>query len=349
MCSVAGRGLLLVAAAAAALLALAFRFGNADTWWVELVRYVPYPAWLAPALLAFLLSWAFGWRWRLLGTATLALVVGPVMGLSLGLDRTEPLEAGLHQPLRVMTYNVKTYRAEDRDDGYERLADEIRHAAPDLLLLQDGPHLNRPGRLDPVMREALRPYQWQGFGQYVIASRYPMQDCRVGNLSRAGAPAWPYLRCTVTVGTRQVTVVNVHTLTPREGLNATRSERLEGLGDWRENFAVRMAQARKLADDVALLPRPLIVAGDLNATQASPVVQTLLAEGLRDAYGTAGRGWGFTVGHALRPHLSFLRIDHVLVSAELGITDARVGSRWASEHRPVVADLLVPGDAAPAP
>lgn len=340
-----GRGLVLLALLVSIALALAFRLGDASTWWIELLRYAPYPAWLGPVALVFALSWALPWRWRAMAGAALGLVLGPVMGLSLGLGRTEGLAAGAALPLRVMTYNIKSYRAEWREDGYEGIVDEIRRHAPDLLVMQDAPHLNRPERMrrNAVMRDVLAGYRWFGHGQFVVASRYPLRDCTVAQLPIDGDDdPRDYLRCTVLVGNRPVSVVDVHTLTPREGLNATRHQRLGGLAEWRENFAARMGQAQRLAADVAKLPRPLIVAGDLNASQASPVVQVLLAAGLRDAFGEAGRGWGYTVGHALRPHLSLLRIDHVLVSREIGVVAAEAGGRWGSEHRPVVADVLVP-------
>ena len=109
----------------------------------------------------------------------------------------------------------------------------------------------------------------------------------------------------------------------------------------------RLGQARHLAEDLARSrtlgrdkrPLPLLIAGDLNAPEASPVVQTLLALGLRDAWSSAGSGWGYTHGHSLRPHLSFLRIDHVLVSPTLGLAEVAVGGSEASEHRPVIADV----------
>jgi endonuclease/exonuclease/phosphatase (EEP) superfamily protein YafD len=268
-------------------------------------------------------------------------VLTQVMGLSLGLGKAAAEPQAGARSLRMMSYNIKSFRAEQQEGLYEALADEITRQAPDLLVMQDAPHLNRPGRLHPALRTALQAYQLHGFGQYVMASRFPLQDCRVGRMP-IGTQAHTYLRCTVLVGDTPLTLLTAHTLTPREGLNATRSERLGGLDDWRENFAGRMAQARQLAADIAELPRPLIVAGDLNAPEHSPVVQVLLDEGLRDAYGTAGLGWGYTLGHALKPHLSFLRIDHILVSPDIGVLRAVAGSRQGSEHRPVVADLLLP-------
>jgi endonuclease/exonuclease/phosphatase (EEP) superfamily protein YafD len=65
----------------------------------------------------------------------------------------------------------------------------------------------------------------------------------------------------------------------------------------------------------------------------------LLAAGMRDAFTSAGVGYGYTVGHALRPGVSLLRLDHLLVSADIGVAQCFAGSAAASEHRPVVADL----------
>jgi endonuclease/exonuclease/phosphatase (EEP) superfamily protein YafD len=79
----------------------------------------------------------------------------------------------------------------------------------------------------------------------------------------------------------------------------------------------------------------------LNAIQASPVIRTLSAIGLRDAFATGGRGYGYTYGHDLRLGFSFLRIDHVLASPEIDVLRAEPGGSRASQHRPVIADLVL--------
>ena len=127
----------------------------------------------------------------------------------------------------------------------------------------------------------------------------------------------------------------------RRGLNATRHEGAEGIDDWQQNFEDRLSQSRRLAADVAKREHPLIVAGDLNAPETSPVIRTLLDRGLRDAFSSAGRGYGYTHGHSTMLAISFLRIDHILVSPEIGVVDAFAGGKEGSEHRPVIADLLL--------
>ena len=85
----------------------------------------------------------------------------------------------------------------------------------------------------------------------------------------------------------------------------------------------------------------MIVAGDLNAPEGSPIVGALLDTGLRDAFSSAGFGYGYTHGHSLRPGLSFLRIDHILVGPTIGVGNCFVGGKEGSEHRPVIADLFL--------
>jgi len=67
----------------------------------------------------------------------------------------------------------------------------------------------------------------------------------------------------------------------------------------------------------------------------------LLNTGLRDAFSSAGFGYGFTHGHSLKPWVSFLRIDHILVSDDIGVVNAYAGGSKGSQHRPVIADLRI--------
>jgi vancomycin resistance protein VanJ len=312
-------------------LSCASLLGNQRIWWLELTRYVPYPIYLAGALGALGLSLFLGRLWRLAALLALALVLTVIMGLALGRGDDGS------QRLRMMTYNVKAYLASTHEDGYSRIAWEVIQADPDILVMQDANHLVKPdGAMPTAIRTMLGSREVFAFGQYVIASRYPLRGCKPGDIAFRGH-AHSYLQCTVRVAGVDVDVVTAHFLSPREGLNATRQR--GGLEDWEQNFADRLTQADKLATNLAASRRPLIAAGDLNAVELSPIVRTLLDIGLRDAFSSAGFGYGYTHGHALRPGFSFLRIDHILVSPTIGVRDCFVGGKDGSEHRPVIADL----------
>lgn len=333
------RGVAALLLAGLVLLTLAQRAGSFGPWWLELSRYLPYPALLGPALLALLLSCALGWRWVIASLVTLGLVVTLAMGLAWG----RPDAGGT--PLRFMTYNVKAYKAALRSGGFEELAREVALHHPDILVSQDNHGISHAqGAVAWSAAQTFgMPYAF-AIDQYVVASRYPLRGCGLGRVDYRGQPH-AYVRCVVDVNGLALDVVTAHFESPRSGLNAARREGLEGAGDWRQNFEERLGQAQALARDLRHRPagaRPLIVAGDLNAPESSPVIRALLGLGLRDAFSSAGRGYGFSYGHALRPgFFSFLRIDHVLVSAEIGVVDAFAGGAQASDHRPVIADLLV--------
>ncbi|HEY2187588.1 MAG TPA: endonuclease/exonuclease/phosphatase family protein, partial [Caldimonas sp.] len=177
--------------------------------------------------------------------------------------------------------------------------------------------------------------------QYVIASRWPLRDCATGRAD-AGGETLLFARCSVERPGGAFELVDVHLESPRRGLVAARKEGIDGIDLWASNHAGRLAQARALAAVLKTSARPLVLGGDLNAPDSSAVIQSLLAVGLRDAFASGGRGYGYTYGHTLRARFSFLRIDHVLVSSDVEVLRAFVGGKDASDHRPVIADLRLP-------
>lgn len=318
---------------AAVALAAAYTVPGVSAWWVELARYVPYPVYLMAAVLSIVASLRLGRAWLAAALLGLGLVLTVIMGLAWG----APDKGSLR--LRVMTYNIKSYRADDRPDSYGRIAWEVLQNDPDILVLQDARHLpDSKGTMPEPVRKMLGDRTVHTYGQYVVASRYELRDCGPGKIDFRDR-THTYVRCTVLVHGLEIDLFTAHFLSPREGLNATRHGGVAGLGDWQQNFEDRMTQARALAAAVAASRRPVIVAGDLNAAEGSPVVGALLDVGLRDTFSSAEKGYGYTHGHALRPGISFLRIDHILVSPTLGVIGCFVGSKEGSEHLPVIADL----------
>ena len=315
--------------------ATAYSVEALSTWWLELLQYVPYPAYLLPALAAFGLSFVLTWWWRVAAALGVMLVATVVMGAVWG----HADEGSGRVRVRMMTYNIKAYLAERHAGGLDALAREVALHDPDILVMQDAADLSLRRRLAPELAAAVfKGREVYAHGQYIVVSRFPLRDCQPADMSFRQQRA-DYVRCIVSVHGVDVDLLTAHLLSPRRGLNATRHEPVEGIDDWQQNFADRLTQARELAAGVAAPTRPVILAGDLNASEASPVIRTLLAQGLRDAFSSAGRGYGYTHGHALKLGISFLRIDHILVSPGIGVSAAFPGGWQASEHRPVIADL----------
>ena len=323
----------------AVLLALGYQWELAGSWWLELLQYMPWPVYLLPTLAAFVASFLLSPVWRLAAALGLGLVLTVVMGLALNRG-----DAG-SEPVRFMTYNIKAYLAEHQPGAFDLIAQEVARHDPDILVMQDAGQLTQLRQRQPGLAASVfAGRSVYAHSQYIVASRFPLRDCRAGDLSFRGR-GYDYVRCTVTAHGIEIDLVTAHFVSPRQGLAATRRDPAEGIDDWEQNFNDRLAQAQRLAAELPRGPRPLIVAGDLNAPETSPVIRTLLAHGLRDAFSAGGSGYGYTHGHSLKMRsalfTSFLRIDHVLVSPGIGVADCFAGGAHASEHRPVVADLLL--------
>lgn len=108
------------------------------------------------------------------------------------------------------------------------------------------------------------------------------------------------------------------------------------LHSYREDFKIRAQQARRLREELDAETVPFIVCGDLNSTPSNWVYSHLV-RGLTDAFREAGAGWGGTY-HARLP---LFRIDYVLASDDWEVRQAQVSRVAASDHRPLVAELVL--------
>lgn len=360
------------------LVCTAYVIGPEIHWSFAYLQYVPYYLFLLPALTAVL--WSFllpisnpacstnpsyssrrsnHLKWHLISVMALILVVMIIMGFSFGFG-----DAGSER-IRVMTYNVKDYIAVNQINGIDAIVAEVARHDPDILVLQDAneinslheedkdrqadwlkasiksslnPHITLPPR--PLPKPLFAGKDVFGFGQYVVISRYPLKNCANGWISFREIPH-TYVHCVVETGYTQINLVSAHLLTPRQGLNAVRHESRGAISTWQENIEDRMVQAKSLARDLQDSVRPIILAGDFNAPDQSLVMRTVAGTRLRDAFAAASFGFGYSYGHSLRPGISFLRIDHILVDQSIGVARAYVGGKEASPHRPVIADLLL--------
>jgi endonuclease/exonuclease/phosphatase family metal-dependent hydrolase len=87
---------------------------------------------------------------------------------------------------------------------------------------------------------------------------------------------------------------------------------------------------------------PRILLGDFNSTLDHQALRALISHGYRDAADADGVGlvgtWGPYAGHPIPP----ITIDHVLVDRRIGVRDVQVHDIPRTDHRAVVASLVVP-------
>ncbi len=111
---------------------------------------------------------------------------------------------------------------------------------------------------------------------------------------------------------------------------------LDAFHAYGRDFEVRAEQARQLRAMLDAEPHPFLVCGDFNSTPRN-WAYTHLAHGFRDAFDEAGTGWGGTFPAGL----PLVRIDYVLASDDWVVRRARVDPDLVSDHRAVIAELVL--------
>lgn len=238
-------------------------------------------------------------------------------------DTAEPAE----DDLTVMVSNLEFGNAEPSS-----LAQRARQLDADVLvLLEVTPQAL--GAVQGTELGALLPHRGGqpdlGAAGTVVLSRYPVTQVARGT----GSMHQPLV--SLATGKGEVLLKAAHPMPPTSALTWHRE--LRNLD-------------RAVADLVATDPRPVIVAGDFNATEDHPVFRPLTRTAV-DAHRVAGAGWVRTwPQEAAIPR--FAHIDHVLTHG-LAVVDAGSVPVPGTDHAAVWARLSLPAvpaaDPAPTP
>jgi endonuclease/exonuclease/phosphatase family metal-dependent hydrolase len=245
---------------------------------------------------------------------------------------------GAGRPLRAASFNIHHGVGVDGLLNLDRIATVIADTHPDVIGLQevDRHFGERSDFVDQALWLADRLDLHVVFGanldldpltpgaprrQYgtAILSRYHIREWRNTLLPRPeGGEQRGLLEAVITVRGTRVRVFDTHMQ--------------------HDSQAERLAQVAVIRSIVAQARESVVLVGDLNATPESPEIAAI-TEDLADSWAEAGEGDGFTYD-AETPHA---RIDYVLTSSDVVARTAAVVTSDASDHLPVVADLLLPG------
>jgi endonuclease/exonuclease/phosphatase family metal-dependent hydrolase len=240
-------------------------------------------------------------------------------------------------PLRVMTYNIRS-----GNGNLDSTAAVIRGQSPDIVALQEvdvhwadrsafadqvsalAAKLGMEARFAPIysLPGATSDASRREFG-VALLSRFPIVRFRNDSIARLSTQvqnptpvlAPGLLDALLDVQGHPVRVFNTHL-------------------DYRKDPAVRAQQVREMLGYIGDMGVATLVFGDLNAAPDAPELQPLLVR-LRDAW-SGSDSPGFTYP-ADTPRE---RIDYVLVSPQFTVRSIRVPETQASDHRPVVAELV---------
>ena len=317
-----------------------------EGWWVTIVGlYAPPVGFLFPAPVVIAVAWAWApRRILLLQAVSLLLAVFPLMGLHLGSFRGGSVSDA--SAIRLVSYNIEV-----GFHGVPALVAQVQKLNPNLVLLQEAGE-----DLAAELTAAFAGWHTDLHGQFFVASRFPLTNVdepppmhyRTGEGGglREGDGGAHFVRYTIVTPLGLVDVFNVHTTSPREGLEDMRGQGFlhelrsghflfgQGLDRLGFNAYRRARQVKGVAAAAAASPRPAIIAGDTNLPGLSRIFREYL-DGFADAFASVGRGFGYTYPSKL----PFMRIDRILTNGKLQAVDFRVGDTRASDHLCVSATI----------
>ncbi len=272
-------------------------------------------------------AWASALLLRRKGPAGAAAVACAALTAAVGsraIPSRQPTAAG--HVLRVLTANLLVGRA--TAGAVVELAGRLQ---ADVLFVQEltdeaAASLQRAGLSDLLAHGVSQPMARGTRGSGIYA-RYPLTG---------GPPAAPAsaARCTARLelpSGQFVQLACIHCASPKPPWSPHATAR------WRGQLS-----ALPPAGD-----RPLILAGDFNATLDHAQFRRLLRLGYVDAASQAGNGLVPTWGP--RPHrrLTLLAIDHVLVDRRCAVLTTSAHRLAGTDHRALYAELRLPARMAP--
>jgi len=264
-------------------------------------------------------------RFATLSAAALALALA-VSVSQLVQDDEPAIAAPLSRDITVMTYNIQAGFSRDNVWSLEAIAQTIEAEQPDIVILQEvsrgWPVLTGVDEVAWLSERLAMPYIFgaasrDGLWGNAILTRAPISESLVRrfdstvNLHRGALEA----QVETEIGTLWV--------------YATHLDNPDDAG------SVRLEQVKQV---VALWDgkSPAVIGGDFNATPDSDVFGQLIDAGLMDA--------GASLGADASTSERGSRIDHIFVTPEIAVREVRIPDVWTSDHKPFVAEILLPPD-----
>ncbi|HTT03565.1 MAG TPA: endonuclease/exonuclease/phosphatase family protein [Steroidobacteraceae bacterium] len=302
---------------------------SASRWWLGDLAVHFRLQYAALALIALVvLVWARSWSWAAASLLTLivnlaaaASILGPMPDFVAAGHAAAPHPTNV----RIVALNVFYHNSQ-----YERALTFVRAARPDVVVLVE---------ITPQWRSAFErlraayPFQYYAaaprplaFGSSevrgaLLLSRWPIVHAEQLALGPTTDPA---VTAVLAVQGRDVRIIGVHAAWPL-GLSVS--------GERNEELVALATRVRSETE-------PCIVAGDFNVTPFSPYFRRFLAaSGL--VWAAQGAGWQPTWPTFLPP--AGIQIDHVFVSPGIQVQRFARGPSVGSDHRPILADLVIPG------
>ncbi|MCU0794908.1 MAG: endonuclease/exonuclease/phosphatase family protein [Akkermansiaceae bacterium] len=229
-------------------------------------------------------------------------------------------------PLRVITLNCAQFRFGDPGP-------DLAAWQPDIVFIQEADLV----RVQQLARQIFGPAaHYRAYALNGIASRFP-----ITREVRNPHPEFRFFNHNATLRLpdgRSIELVNIHLSSAATDLSLWRPDCWQTHRLNRQKRRLETAIALGILEDTTDFPgiQPVIMAGDFNAPAADPIRRQWSGD-FEDCFERAGTGWGNT----FQRRVPILRLDRILVTRHFTPVRCRAVTTRKSDHRFVVADVLL--------
>lgn len=230
------------------------------------------------------------------------------------------------RPIRVITLNASIFRFGDPSD-------DIAAWEPDIVILQE---------VTPSHVKKIADRLYGGLGDYrAFALNGVVTRWKIKREVRNPDPKFLYFNHNATIEHPEkgnIEVANIHLSSAATDLRLWQKQCWRKHRDNRKQRQLEIAVALQILEDTTSFPtsQPVIFAGDFNAPPSDPI-QRLLERDFDDAFHIAGTGWGDT----FQRRIPILRLDQIHTTRHFTVIRCSASTTRKSDHRMVVADLLL--------
>lgn len=329
------------------LLAFLSPFINPENFW-QLSIISLFTPWLLLINFLFLLFWIFKKRWYAFVSILLFVVgwngISRYIGFHFSKEETNPSD------LTVMSYNIHflqglgDYNAKEAARISKLMIPFLKKQGPPTILCAQETYKDNT---DLIRKELgyLYVYTHKNKKSATIFSKLPIKaqgDIPFPNSYNAGIWA------DIAVDSDIIRVFCIHLETnkvTKDAQSLVDNPQIEKemwydirsmLRKYKRAAKARAQQARQIAELVRESPYPVMVCGDFNDSPQSYAYKTI-ADDLTDAFKEKGAGIGTTYGGKIPG----LKIDYILTSPSIEITDHKIIKSKLSDHFPVMSTFVV--------
>jgi len=277
--------------------------------------------------------------------AVFFLVFSCFQTISFAKDRVKQKENS--KSLRVMSYNIHYGNNFYNQYDIESITNVIKESGADIIGLQEvDVHWGSRSNFDNEIEKIAQSLNMH----YFFAPIYNLSPLQAGQANRQFGVAilskYPILKAE----NREITRLSTQVANPKPELSPGFAETLinvKGIKmnvyathlDYRTDPTVRKMQVRDMLDIMSESDRGKILFGDMNAVPTAPELQPLL-KAYRNSWKEERDGIGYTFP-ALQPNE---KIDYILTTSGINIQSSRIHDTLASDHRPIVSDVIINKD-----